>query len=300
LGADVYNCGVFACTNALLLAFGYNLKCFTARELDQFRKKRMVAELRNGGFSGLYNYDLLEFPPPREVSGPSTDWEKLKEIIDGEEGNDVNDDDDSDGDDQRGFEDDTILDTTSKIATLSPKILFPTASQCLARDMASAIIGPESIVRPPTPQFFGSVAGQSQRYRFMYSFPHINFAEAVQASKEDMIEACKNFPLANWEHWSYHPKEYFLRWMMTEMGATMARIHKDQIQPCPGLGDGYKIWLKWELEKKKLGEVKDAQNFLEQTEELDAAEMESLPVKLEAPNALRRSSRTASIRKATE
>lgn len=233
----------------------------------------MVAEFRNGGFTGLYNYDLIEFPPSRQTSGPSARWPKLQEIVDG--------DDDAD---QRGLEDRFTLDAKTQASRLSPKMLFPTASQCLAKDMASATIRPESIVRPAAPQF-----QHFQRYRFMYSFSHVNFDEGVQASKEDMIEACKKFPLANWEDWSFHPKEYFLRWMMTEMGATMARIHKDPVQPCPGLGDGYKIWLQWESERQELGaKVQDTKDLSEQIEKIDAVQMESIPIKLfEAPSAPR-------------
>ncbi|KUJ09481.1 uncharacterized protein LY89DRAFT_288737 [Mollisia scopiformis] len=76
---DTYNCGAYVCTNALLLAFGYNLTSFDARDIDQFRKPRMFAELLNGGFSGLYQYDLIEFPAPRTDTDPSPSYDEAIE-----------------------------------------------------------------------------------------------------------------------------------------------------------------------------------------------------------------------------
>ncbi|KAF8852742.1 hypothetical protein BDZ45DRAFT_749328 [Acephala macrosclerotiorum] len=258
---DTYNCGIYVCTNALLLAFGYNLKSFGARDIDQFRKKRMVAEFRNGGFSGLYNYDLIELPPPREPTGPSESYRKVLELQEleavsegpdsealGAESSTENEDDLNEA---RGLENTVTVESIAINDTikLSTKTIFPTASQCLARDLAAGAIRPESIDRPTNPRYTSA----NQRFGFLYDFSHIDFNEAVKCSKEEMIQACKSFPVANWEKWSSHPKDFFLKWMMTEMGATMSRIHKDPIQPCSGLGDGYNIWLEWNSED---GEVK--------------------------------------------
>lgn len=262
---DEYNCGIYACTNAFNLAFGYDMKCYVPRDLDKFKKRRMVAEFRNGGFNGPYNYDILELPPPRvPPPGQSATYEQAVLAM----GKERTVEDQDEDEEQRGLEDiikSTDIKTANMTTKPSPKAIFPTASQCLRRDRALAargIIRPESLDRPIAPQF----PAESQRHGFMYSFPHIEYAKAVQCSKEDMIQACKNFPVANWERWSRQPKEFFLSWMMTEMGATMARIHKDKIEPCPGMGDGYTIWLKWLVEKE--AKATSAEKDLERIQEL--------------------------------
>lgn len=49
---DAYSCGVFVATSALCLAAGYRVDCFTEADLQEPKKKRMVAEFVNGGFNG--------------------------------------------------------------------------------------------------------------------------------------------------------------------------------------------------------------------------------------------------------
>ncbi|KAE8454668.1 hypothetical protein EG329_000291 [Mollisiaceae sp. DMI_Dod_QoI] len=257
LQRDAYNCGIYTCTNALLLAFGYSLTCYTAREIDQFRKPRMVAEFRNGGFSGLYKYDLIELPPPSENTGPTHSYAAAIQAQKDEEAKMMSDDDTSPDDHETfGLDDTTMIGsstTTTTVAqqgsTLSTKVIFPTATECLVKDIASGKVRPESLDRPMAAQFSPST---HKRNRIMYAFPHINFKEAMECSKEEMIQACKNFPITNWEQWSAQPKDFFLRWMMSEMGATMARIHQDPIQPFAGLGDWYEIWLKWQAEGQEM------------------------------------------------
>jgi hypothetical protein len=34
---DTHNCGVFTCTNALCLAFGYDLLCYEEKDLNQLK-----------------------------------------------------------------------------------------------------------------------------------------------------------------------------------------------------------------------------------------------------------------------
>lgn len=264
---DFYNCGVFACTNALLLAFGYDLKCFGRRDLDQTRKPRMVAEFKNGGMGGLYNYDVLEIPetPPPE-SQSVMKYRKLLEIhrakkgvnllvqdgesdssgnvslllsfssSDSNEEDEDEEDEDEDNNEVRGLED---IEPAK-----SPLPIFPTASQCLAIDNIINVIRPESIKRPLDPQYEAT-------YGFVYPFYHIDFDEAVKCSKNQMIEACIKFPIANYQTQTSLPKEDFLDWMMNEMGATMSRIHNDPTPPFPGMGDGYETWLKWQETERK-------------------------------------------------
>ncbi|PVH79495.1 hypothetical protein DL98DRAFT_589364 [Cadophora sp. DSE1049] len=66
---DLYNCGVFTLTNAMCLAFGYDLMCYSNRDLDSLKRPRMFMELSNTtidddkvktGFKDEYAYDLLE------------------------------------------------------------------------------------------------------------------------------------------------------------------------------------------------------------------------------------------------
>ncbi|KAE8449131.1 hypothetical protein EG329_008515 [Mollisiaceae sp. DMI_Dod_QoI] len=181
-----------------------------------------------------------------------------------QEEQEFSDEPDEDLDEARGLEDTGIVDfaITSQLTKLFPETIFPTASQCLEKDISTGLIRPDSIDRPIAPRY----SSANQRFGFIYTFAHVDFDEAVKCSKEEMIQACKDFPLANWDKWSFYPKEYFLKWMMTEMGATMSRIHKDPIQPCPGLGDGYNIWLKWNPEANafKTAKIQVAKEISEQ------------------------------------
>lgn len=60
--SDIYNCGVFTITNALCLAFGYELLCYTPDDLDEGKRPRVAAELLHGGFVAPFNYPLLDIP----------------------------------------------------------------------------------------------------------------------------------------------------------------------------------------------------------------------------------------------
>ena len=62
---DDHNCGIFAVQAAFNLAFGYELQCFQEgpKVFDprDGKKPRMAIELRNGGFTGDYQYVSLVF-----------------------------------------------------------------------------------------------------------------------------------------------------------------------------------------------------------------------------------------------
>ena len=60
--SDMYNCGLFTITNALCLAFGYDLLCYTQKDIDEGKRQRVAAELLHGGFLAPFNYPLLEIP----------------------------------------------------------------------------------------------------------------------------------------------------------------------------------------------------------------------------------------------
>ncbi|CZR63116.1 uncharacterized protein PAC_13013 [Phialocephala subalpina] len=186
-----------------------------------------------------------------------------------EEGESHEIEEDEDLEEARGLEDANTIGTATSIVAHAPAIhlakkIFPTATECLAMAVASDRIRPESLDRPMSAQFS---APTNRRFRIMYVFHHIDFDEAMAYSKEEMIEACKNFPIANWERWSFQPKEHFLGWMISEMGATMLRIHKDPIQLFPGLGYGYKILLKWQLDGQE-AEMKAAKEVVENMNEV--------------------------------
>lgn len=55
--SDFYTCGIFATTTAFCLAFGYDLNCWVQADLEAYKKHRMAVELRNGEFSGDYEYE---------------------------------------------------------------------------------------------------------------------------------------------------------------------------------------------------------------------------------------------------
>jgi hypothetical protein len=80
--ADAHNCGVFTATNAMCLAFGYEMTCYASEDadedspwaralvqkrMDQGKRERMACELWNGGFRKPFDYDLLEIPWVRGV-----------------------------------------------------------------------------------------------------------------------------------------------------------------------------------------------------------------------------------------
>jgi hypothetical protein len=61
---DQHNCGLFTVTNAFCLAFGYDLLCYSQDDLNDLKRRRMTAELSNGGFGGVrkYHYPVLDLP----------------------------------------------------------------------------------------------------------------------------------------------------------------------------------------------------------------------------------------------
>ncbi|KUJ20823.1 uncharacterized protein LY89DRAFT_779519 [Mollisia scopiformis] len=62
--SDSYNCGVFTVTNTFCLAFGYDILCYSQEDLPKLKRRRMTAELRNGGFgaNNKFHYPLLDLP----------------------------------------------------------------------------------------------------------------------------------------------------------------------------------------------------------------------------------------------
>ncbi|KAL5322420.1 hypothetical protein ACEPPN_010393 [Leptodophora sp. 'Broadleaf-Isolate-01'] len=71
---DGYNCGAFTITNVFCLAFGYRILCYAQNQgqedLERWKKPRVIFELRQGGFFGDYEYDLLDIEPVK-VDVPS-------------------------------------------------------------------------------------------------------------------------------------------------------------------------------------------------------------------------------------
>lgn len=71
---DACNCGVMTLTNAMNLAFGYDMSCFRGIDLADNpprvgKRMRVAAELMNGGFNKPFDYPLFDIPT------------KLREII---------------------------------------------------------------------------------------------------------------------------------------------------------------------------------------------------------------------------
>lgn len=58
---DTSSCGVFAVTSMMCLCLGYQLDSFGQRDIPQ-KRRRMVAELLNGGFTAPFDYDFIEAP----------------------------------------------------------------------------------------------------------------------------------------------------------------------------------------------------------------------------------------------
>lgn len=66
---------------------------------------------------------------------------------------------------------------------------------------------------------------------------------------------------------------------MAEMGATMSRILRDPIQPCPGLGDGYQTWLKWQAVGVKVKENEELAKELMDRAKKNAKNLETSTIK---------------------
>ena len=113
---DMYNCGVFTVTNAMCLAFGWDLMCYSNRDLNPLKRPRMFMELSNTtidgdrvktGFKGKYAYDLLEIP-----SGPvyfSRTGRSARKVVRTNPPFSDSDEDDTNEDDGDKEEDDTYV-----------------------------------------------------------------------------------------------------------------------------------------------------------------------------------------------
>lgn len=139
------------------------------------------------------------------------------------------------------------------IVGASGKYIFPTASVCFELEDPTGVSAEVSVRESEPPENRNS---EHIDYQTKFLFPYVDFDEALKCSKDEMIQACKAFPVANWEKWSERPKPIFLGWMVNEMGATMARIRGDHILPFPGIGEGYYTWLQWQKEKDGEGGAK--------------------------------------------
>ena len=62
---DGYNCAIFALTNTLNMAFGFDLLCYRQRDLDPLKRPRIFSELVTGAsgvFKDNFAYDMLDIP----------------------------------------------------------------------------------------------------------------------------------------------------------------------------------------------------------------------------------------------
>ncbi|KAI9754459.1 MAG: hypothetical protein M4579_004687 [Chaenotheca gracillima] len=95
---NTVDCGVFAVTTAKMIALGINPLAYHQRDIVQ-QRRRMVAELLNGGFSG-------DFSPAKMFEGvDEKDEEEDEEVASEEDEEDDEEDDDDEDEDGEGDED---------------------------------------------------------------------------------------------------------------------------------------------------------------------------------------------------
>ncbi|KAF8861284.1 hypothetical protein BDZ45DRAFT_687646 [Acephala macrosclerotiorum] len=109
--------------------------------------------------------------------------------------------------------------------------IFPTVKQCIDKYLLDSELARSPLEFRPVPPFElePNTIMPTPAYRpagYVYPFP-----------LEELVRACKDFPLDRWQEWCNVPTtEAFLSWMLDEMGATMALFGEDEVKPFLGIG----------------------------------------------------------------
>ncbi|KUJ18889.1 uncharacterized protein LY89DRAFT_732428 [Mollisia scopiformis] len=261
---DEYNCGVFTATSAMCLAFGFRLNCFVEGDLDKRKKPRMAAEFANGGFFGPgFDYDLLDLPqigvqpPPSPkapaytapkphatpTAQPSTAPKRKQSILrrffskkrkhDGSGGDreqrGLGEDDSSESEGSDGESDDEDSLPIPKEPLYTPEQVFYALNltpKTTSKKRKNAVAYP--------PQFDSKV---HQQAILIYDIPEEFNLQDRNYSKRELKQACRDFRVVDWKPWSFERQGFFMKFVMSEIGAIMARRRGDEIQPFPGIGE---------------------------------------------------------------
>ncbi|KAE9373781.1 hypothetical protein N431DRAFT_466050 [Stipitochalara longipes BDJ] len=230
---DYYNCGNFTLTNAMCLAFGFDLLCYQQDDLNEKKRPRIAAEFDNEGFLGEFAYDMFDLPigkadrltkpQPKKADPPTSPSEEVVHAFDNPR--------------KRKYKARPRFDKAGHgdIRSAADALAY---EQQLPEDLRPKPRMPESY----PPQFDSKVFGQAG---FLYATPQsINYNPKRDYSLDELKDACRNFPLEGWEEWCTRPKEIFTKWMLNEMGAFMSLARGDPLEPMEGLAPGYENWKK--------------------------------------------------------
>lgn len=293
--SDDYNCGIFTCTSAFCLAFGFRLTCFTGNDLDPFKKPRMAAEFANGGLSGPgFNYDMLDLPvikgqsgvvpplpppvqaptesipasrantdkkpPPRKPERTGSRLMRWLSKRAREKRDDDNDDDDDD--EQGGFRAETEVhdvetgdrsasgdsgsegsssegsdgesDEEDSLAFKKEPLYTPSQLAYILNLTPATSNNPKKDNVPFPAQFDRAV---HQQAGFIYGVPEGLNLQDRKYSKRELKQACRDFGVVGWKDWSFERQGFFMKFVMSELGAIMAQRKGDEVQPFPGIGE---------------------------------------------------------------
>ncbi|PMD41230.1 hypothetical protein L207DRAFT_623420 [Hyaloscypha variabilis F] len=230
---DGYNCAVFTMTNAMCLAFGFELLSYSVEDFEDGKRPRIAAEFDNDGFGGDFASDMFDLPtgradrvgtaPPTRADSPASPVEETVHAI----GNPLK---------------------RKHLTRPQPGKAGDGRIRSAAEAWAYEQQLPEDLKPKPRlpeaypPQFDSKIFSQAG---FLYAIPEsINFDTKKDYSLEELKDACELFPLVGWAEWSTKPKKIFTLWMLNEMGAFMSRARGDPLLPMEGLALGFDEWKK--------------------------------------------------------
>jgi len=197
---DFVSCGIFTMTNAMCLAFGYDMLCYQEDDLAGFKRPRIVGELENEGFSGDYAYDLRDLPtgkadrvgtepPAKETPSPDSPIEETVHAIPNLR--------------KRKY--------ISRPNGMGGSGIIRSAAEALAYEqlLPEELKSKPRVAEPYPVQFDSKVFSHAG---FLYEVPEsINYNLKKEYSLEELKAACQNFSLEGWQEWSARPKEKFMR-----------------------------------------------------------------------------------------
>lgn len=200
---DYWNCGIFTATNAMCLAFGYDLLCYRQRDLEngphndleppRGKRARMAAELFQGlDFDPPFNYDLLDIPtkPPEKTrQGP---------IPPGHEGEQAQPPQEMQGVEQGAFE-------------------------------------PEFENTADWPVQFSSQFFSRAGFIYKPNEEESDYWNPLQTRRE-LVQACESRMVLGYEAWVEKGVTLFKRWAINYCTAIRKTYENDPLQPMEGLG----------------------------------------------------------------
>lgn len=200
---DDWNCGIFTATNAMCLAFGYDLLCYRQRDLEngpyndldppRGKRARMAAELFQGlEFDPPFNYDLLDIPtkPPKEIPrGP-------------------------------------IPPSHDQGAGPAPEEMEGIEQGAFEVEYENAA---------DWPMQFSSKYFSRAGFIYKPNEEESDYWNPLQ-TKRELVQACKSRNVLGYEEWQEKEIQLFKRWIINYCTAIRKIYENDPLQPMEGLG----------------------------------------------------------------